>query len=118
MSDIHTPVCESGEPCLDAPAPFTGRSQVLIGSRTHMVAVFTGPTQEAREYAADLLVQLADAGPESRNPYLPTHPMWTPEAWRSEKEESARRFRRGECSSGWYGQAGIAIEIEPAEVSR
>ena len=87
---------------------------VRVGSRTHLITVFTGPEDEAREVAAGFLEQLRDAGPESRNPYIETHKMWTPEFWRKAKDESAARFRSGATSSGWYGPAGIAIEIEDA----
>lgn len=67
---------------------------------------------DAREFAADLIEQLRDQGPASRNPYVQQHTLWTPENWREAKDDSARRFRQGVTSCAWFEPAGLEIRIK------
>jgi hypothetical protein len=92
-------------------------ADVVVGSRTHELRVFTGSVEDAREFAADLIEQLRDQGPTSRNPYvpIPAFGLWTPENWRDAKNESALRFRQGVTSCAWFGPAGLEIRIEYAD---
>lgn len=87
---------------------------VFVGSRTHELRVFTGSVEDAREFAANLIEQLRDQGPVSRNPYVPAPANWTPEGWRDAKNDSANRFRQGVTSCAWFGPAGLEIRIEDA----
>lgn len=91
-------------------------ADVIVGSRTHELRVFTGSVEDAREYAAGLVEQLRDQGPESRNPYIdrPAQWVWTPQNWRKAKNESARNFRQGVTSCAWFGPAGLEVRIEDA----
>lgn len=94
-------------------------ADVIVGSRTHELRVFTGSAEDAREFAAGLVEQLRDQGPESRNPYIeqPAMWLWTPENWRNSKNESALHFRQGVTSCAWFGPAGLEIRIEDAPES-
>ena len=87
-------------------------ADVFVASQTHELRVFTGSVDDAREFAAGLIEQLRDQGPVSRNPYVSMPSLWTPENWRDSKNESARNFRQGITSCGWYGPAGLEIRIE------
>ena len=87
---------------------------VFIGSRTHELRVFIGSVDDAREFAADLIEQLRDQGLESRDPYVWSPTLWTPENWREAQDDSARRFRQGVTSCAWFGPAGLEIRIEDA----
>jgi hypothetical protein len=90
------------------------QKDVIVASRTHELRVFTGPADDAREFAAGLVEQLRDQGPVSRNPYVPVPAMWTPENWRDAKNGSALRFRQGITSCAWFGPAGLEVRIEEA----
>jgi hypothetical protein len=90
------------------------QKDVIVASRTHELRVFTGSVEDAREFAAGLVEQLRDQGPESRSPYVPLRTQWTPEQWREAKDDSARRFRQGVTSHAWFGPAGLEIRIEDA----
>jgi hypothetical protein len=90
-------------------------TDVIVGSRTHELRVFTGSIEDAREFAAGLVEQLREQAPTPPDPDVPPSIwQWTPENWRKSKDESACNIRQGFTSCVWSGPAGLEIRIEPA----
>ena len=89
-------------------------ADVIVGSRTHGLRVFTGSTEDAREFAAGLVEQLGDQGPGSPSPDVGALWQWTPENWQKAQVDTARNFRQGLSSCLWSGPAGLEIRIETA----